>query len=106
MLFFAKTIQNIISHYGRLFDISDEEDDEEGNEPTEEDRNTEEDRRTSSPLAQYGIMTYVIELVPITGMNIHDILELPVAEIFYLTCLKIDYNKVKEMSIEKWKKTH
>lgn len=51
-------------------------------------------------------MTYVIELIPITGMNIHDILELPVAEIFYLTCLKIDYTKVKEMSVEKWKKTH
>lgn len=25
---------------------------------------------------------------------------------FYLTCLKIDMNKVKEMQIEQWKRTH
>ena len=103
---YAKTIQNIINHYSRLFNIDTEEDDEEGTESTEEGSNQTEDSGSGNPIAKYGVLTYIIELVPMLGISFYEILDLPITEIFNLTTYKMDYNLNKELMLKDWKAKH
>ena len=40
------------------------------------------------------------------GISFHEVLDLPIIEIFNLTTYKIDYNLNKELSLKDWKAKH
>ena len=84
MFFFTNSIRNIVAHYERLFIERDED---------EEERETQ----IESPMGQYGIIPFILEVVRLTRTPFEDVMKWSICQVFYLTCYSIDKNKMEEM---------
>ena len=94
--FFTNSIRGIYANFDRLYGTSDEE-----NEDTEE-----ETPRVTNPLAQYGSVPFVLKFIELSGLNWNEAMESPICLVLYLVCYSIDKQKLEELQIQQWKRTH
>ena len=55
-------------------------------------------------ITNYGILLYVRTAIEWTGLNIHEIMEMPVIELFNLTLFNMDWNSFKEQQMKQMMK--
>lgn len=101
MLFFSQAISSIHTHFERLFIQELEEDGED-----ESEYNERTNKGSGNPLSQYGILPMVLAVSERTHTPFEEIMSWSINQTFYLTCLVIDMNKVKEQQVREWQMTH
>lgn len=90
---YSHTIDNlgkIHQNFGQLFQPSDPED----------------DIPSTNRLSKWGILPYVMKVVEITNTKLDEVFDMPICEVFYLTCYQLDVDKLQKEQLEKWKRQH
>lgn len=57
-------------------------------------------------LSKWGILPYVMKVVEITNTKLDEVFDMPICEVFYLTCYQLDVDKLQKEQLEKWKRQH
>lgn len=83
-------LSKIHQNFGQLF------------QPSETDDNTPPKNR----LSKWGILPYVMKVVEITNTKLDEVFNMPICEVFYLTCYQLDVDKLQKEQLEKWKRQH
>ena len=96
LLFFTQSVRSITAHFDRLFKEADEED--ENKEKT--------NQGSGSPIEQYGIIPFILKVIEITNETWGSIMGWSICQVFYLTCYAIDKQKLDELVVNNWRKTH
>lgn len=80
----------IHQNFGQLFQPSDPED----------------GTPVTNRLSKWGILPYVMKVVEITNTKLDEVFDMPICEVFYLTCYQLDVDKLQKEQLEKWKRQH
>lgn len=96
IFFFTTSVRSIYANFDRLYGQADEEDE-----------NTEkETQRNSNPLEQYGTVPFVLKFIELTRLNWNEAMESPICLVLYIVCYAVDKQKMEELQIQQWKRTH
>ena len=98
--FFTQAIRTIHDSYTRLFGSRSEEDE------TSEEEGEKIPEGPTSPIAEYGILPYVLKVAEITNHTYRDVLGWSLMEVLYLTCYVLDKNIADEINIKMWQNRH
>ena len=93
-------IRTIHDSYTRLFGSRSEEDE------TSEEEGEKVPEGPTSPIAEYGILPYVLKVAEITNHTYRDVLSWSLMEVLYLTCYVLDKNIADEINIKMWQNRH